>query len=62
MREDEITLDAARVVVAVETGDDEEQVHVGGENLLLETPAGLLAGECGAAREDFGDHAFSRGA
>ena len=55
MREDEITLQTARVVIAIEPADDEEQVHVGGEDLLAEALARLLAGELGAAGQHLGD-------
>src|SRR3954454_12649759 len=52
----EIALDAAGIEVAVEAGDEEDRVHVGGHALLLGALAGALAGELGIARQDGVDH------
>ena len=57
MREDEIAFQAAGVVVAVESTDDEQEVHVRGEDLLAQALAWLLAGELGAPGQHFGDDA-----
>ena len=53
--DDEVALDAALVEVAIEAADDEEDVDVGGEDLLFDCGAGLLAGEKGFAFEDVFD-------
>ena len=55
MREDEIALQTAGVVIAIEPTDDEQEVHVRGEDLLAEALARLLAGELGAAGQHLGD-------
>jgi hypothetical protein len=57
MREDEIAFETAGVVVAVESTDDEQEVHVRGEDLLAQALARLLAGELGAPGQHFGDDA-----
>jgi hypothetical protein len=57
MRQYEIAFEAAGVVVAVESTDDEQEVHVRGEDLLAQALAWLLAGELRAPGQDFGDDA-----
>lgn len=49
---DDEALDAFRVVVAIEAGDEEDGVDVGGDDLLDVLVAGGAAGEFGAAGEE----------
>jgi hypothetical protein len=48
----EVALDAARVEVAVQPGDEEDGVDVGRHHLLVGALAGHLARELGSAGED----------
>jgi hypothetical protein len=57
MREDKIAFETAGVVVAVESTDKEQQIHVGGEDLLAQALAWLLARELRAPGQDLGDNA-----
>jgi hypothetical protein len=47
----EVTLDAAQVQLAVQGGDEEDEVDVGGEQLLAGAFAGFLTGELGSSLE-----------
>ena len=55
MREDEVAFQAARVVVAIESANDEQDIHVRGEYLLTHALARFLARELRAPGQDLGD-------
>jgi hypothetical protein len=57
MRKDEVAFKTARVVVAIESADDEQDIHVRGEYLLTHAPACFLAGKLRAPGQDLGDDA-----
>jgi hypothetical protein len=54
----QVALEAAEVEVVVQTADDEDDVHVGDEDLDAVALAGLLAGHDGPAGEDALDDAL----
>ena len=53
--EDEISLDAALIEIAIEAVDDEQNIDVGGERLILSRLARLFAGKEGPAFKDMVD-------